>query len=83
MKVDGPAPVEEYSNFKGVRTLGSLPAESPEASNNLAQALEEKEHLKTELINESMQSSELRRQIASLRRQLVEERAKKTSKPGR
>ena len=83
MKVDGPVPVEEYSNFKGVQALGSRPAQSSEASDALTQALQEKEHLKTELINESMQSSELRREITSLRRQLAEERAKGTTQPDR
>jgi proteasome lid subunit RPN8/RPN11 len=82
MKVDGPESVEEYSNFKGVQALGSRPAQSPEASDALSQALQEKEHLKTELINESMQSSELRREITSLRRQLVEER-RNTTPPDR
>ena len=72
MKVDGPTPVEEYSNFNGV----AQPALSPGTKNELARALEEKEHLKTELINESMQSSELRREITLLRRQLAEGRAK-------
>lgn len=83
MKVDGPTPVEEYSNFKGVQAPGSPPAQSPEASHDLARALEEKAHLKTELINESMLSAELRKEVASLRRQLAEERAKNVSKRGR
>ena len=77
MKVDGPIPLEEYSNFKSARASGSQPAESSEMPNDLTRALEEKEHLKTELINESMQSSELRLQVKSLRRQLAEERARK------
>jgi hypothetical protein len=78
MKVDGPPPLEEYSNFKGVQALGSQPAQAPETSDVLTRALREKEHLKTELINESMQSSELRREVKSLRKQLAEERAKGT-----
>lgn len=83
MKVGGPPPVEEYSNFKGVQALGSQSAQSTDASNTLPRLLEEKEHLKTELINESMQSSELRRENTSLRKQLAEERDKSTATPER
>jgi proteasome lid subunit RPN8/RPN11 len=77
MKVDGGAPAEEYSNFNAAQSLGSQQAPTGEAEPALAQALAEKEHLKTELINESMQSRDLRQEVASLRRQLAEERAKK------
>jgi hypothetical protein len=86
MKVDGPSPVEEYSNFKGIQVTSSPPpqtqtpipdqADAPEPSKALAKALEDKDHLKTELLNESMVSSDLRREITSLRKQLAEARAK-------
>lgn len=81
MKVEGQTPAEEYSNFNSAQSLGSMPPTGSEAGPGLAQALAEKEHLKTELINESMQSEALRREIASLRRQLAEERARNTSAP--
>lgn len=77
--VEGPTPAEEYSNFSTAQSLGSQPAPAAEKDSALAQAQTEKEHLKTELINESMQSLELRREITSLRRQLAEERAKKAA----
>jgi hypothetical protein len=76
MKVDGATPAEEYSNFNNAQSLGSQQNPTSPAESVLAQALAEKEHLKTELINESMQSLELRRQITDLHRQLAEERAK-------
>jgi hypothetical protein len=81
MKVEGEIPADEYSNFNSSQSLGSQPAAAPAAANEsqsgLEKALAEKEHLKTELINESMQSLELRQQVADLTRQLAEERAKK------
>jgi hypothetical protein len=76
MVVDGPTPVEEYSNFKGAQVAASQTSKTREHPDGLAQALAENEHLKTELINESMQSAELRREIAKLRSQLAEDRAK-------
>jgi proteasome lid subunit RPN8/RPN11 len=82
MKVSGSIPAEEYSNFNTTQALGSRPASTPEKNAALAQETEEKEHLKTELINESMQTLDLRREIASLRKQLAEARAgKKGSTP--
>jgi proteasome lid subunit RPN8/RPN11 len=81
MVVQGLTPAEEYSNFTSAESLGSQPAPIPQGDPKLAQVLAEKEHLKTELINESMQSLDLRREIQSLRRQLAEERAKNTSAP--
>jgi hypothetical protein len=79
MTVEGPINMDEYSNFEAIRALGSKPPDAPEAANALTLAIQEKEHLKTELLNESMQSTELRREIASLRRQLAEARARKTA----
>jgi hypothetical protein len=81
MKVQGPTPADEYCNFNSAQSLGSQQNAAPESESRLAEALTEKEHLKTELINESMQSQELRREIADLKRQLEEERAKKGSSP--
>jgi proteasome lid subunit RPN8/RPN11 len=81
MKVDGSFPAEEYSNFSTAQALGSKTATAPEKDAALAKAIEEKEHLKTELINESMQSVDLRREITSLRRQLEEARASQKSPP--
>jgi hypothetical protein len=81
MVVQGSNPAEEYSNFTSTESLGSQPAPIPPGDPKLAQVFAEKEHLKTELINESMQSLDLRREIQSLRRQLAEERAKNTSAP--
>ena len=81
MKVDGVLPAEEYSNFSTAQALGSKTATAPEKDAALAKAIEEKEHLKTELINESMQSLDLRRENASLRRQLEEARAGQKSTP--
>jgi proteasome lid subunit RPN8/RPN11 len=83
MKVDGTPPVEEFLNFKGEPGQEAEPAQTPEDSNALTQALREKENLKTELINESMKSSELRREITALKRQLAEARAKSPSEPAR
>ena len=80
MVVEGPSPAEEYSNFNSAESLGSQPG-APPGDTALSHALTEKEHLKTELINESMQSLDLRREIDSLKRQLAEERAKNTSAP--
>jgi hypothetical protein len=79
MKVEGPTPVEEYSNFATAQSLGSQPTPAAGKNPDLAQALAEKERLKTELINESMRSLELRREISSLRGQLDELRARDTS----
>jgi len=81
MKVDGPNPAEEYSNFTAAQSLGSQQSPPGDGQSPLAQALAEKEHLKTELINESMQSQELRREVTDLRRQLDEARANKTEPP--
>jgi proteasome lid subunit RPN8/RPN11 len=75
MKVEGDIPADEYSNFNSAQSLGSQQTPGPE-SDALQKALTDKEHLKTELINESMQALELRQQIADLKRQLAEERAK-------
>ena len=74
---------DEYSNFEAVRAFGSKPPDAPEAVNALTLAIEEKEHLKTELLNESMQSTELRREIASLKKQLVELRARNAADSAR
>ena len=76
MKVEGTSTAEEYSNFNSSQSLGSQQTPTSPAESALAQAVAEREHLKTELINESMQSLELRRQITELRRQLAEEHAK-------
>ncbi len=76
MTIDGPTPVDEYSNFRGVPVVASRSTETPEQPNGSNKTQQEKEHLKTELINESMQTIELRREINSLRRQLAEERAR-------
>jgi len=81
MKVDGVTPTEEYSNFSAAQSLGSQQSPPGDGQSPLAQALAEKEHLKTELINESMQSQELRREVTDLRRQLDEARANKTEPP--
>jgi proteasome lid subunit RPN8/RPN11 len=81
MKVDGAMPAEEYSNFNGAQSLGSQQTPTPEKVSGLAQAIAEREHLKTELINESMQSLELRRQLTDLRRQLAEAQAKSATAP--
>ncbi len=78
MNVEGPTPVEEDSNFNIAQSLGSQQPPATGTESGLAELLKEKEHLKTELINESMQSLDLRREITSLRRQLAEERAKNT-----
>jgi hypothetical protein len=76
MKVEGATPAEEFSNFNSSQSLGSEQPPAPDKESGLAQATKEREHLKTELINESMQSLELRREVTSLRRQLAEERAR-------
>jgi hypothetical protein len=81
MKVEGDYPAEEYSNFSSAQSLGSQQAPTPESESGLQKALADKEHLKTELINESMQSLELRQQISDLKRQLAEERAKNATAP--
>jgi len=74
MKVEGATPADEYSNFvgKGDPTGDSSP---------LGKALAEKEHLKAELLNEKTQTEQLRREVASLRQQLAEERAKNGAAP--
>lgn len=81
MRTEGPLPLEESVNFGPNQALGSQPLQSTQPPNMLAQALAEKQHLTTELINESMQTSELRREVVSLRRQLAEERAHNTGSP--
>jgi hypothetical protein len=81
MRVEGPTSADEYCNFSSAQSLGSQQHPAPESDSRLAQALAEKEHLKTELLNESMQSKELRQEIAALLRQLAEERAKNNPAP--
>jgi predicted nucleic acid-binding Zn-ribbon protein len=81
MKVEGAYPADEYSNFNSTQSFGSQQAPTPENDSGVKKALAEKEHLKTELINESMQSLELRQQITDLKRQLAEERAKTATAP--
>lgn len=83
MTIEGPAPLEEFTNFGPAQALGSQPLQGNQPPALLAQALQEKQHLTTELINESMQTAELRREIISLRRQLAEERARNTPTPDR
>lgn len=79
MTTDGPAPLEELIHFAPAQALGSQPLQGTQPPALLSQALQDKQHLTTELINESMQASELRRENTSLRRQLAEERARNTS----
>lgn len=80
MKVAGTTPLDEYSNFAPDQSLGSEPKQVPQSRPLLTEALQEQEHLKTELINESMKSTELRREITALRRQLAEARARNISR---
>jgi proteasome lid subunit RPN8/RPN11 len=81
MKVEGPIPADEYSNFTGSQSLIQQPQSSERAGKDaeLDRAVEEKEHLKTELINESMQTQELRGTVADLKKQLAEARARSTA----
>ena len=78
MKVDGPYPADEYSNFNSSDSLGSQEAPKAGPGTELEKVVADKEHLKTELINESMRTLELRQQVNDLKRQLTEERAKNT-----
>jgi hypothetical protein len=72
MKVEGPVAADETSNFTTSQSL--VPPSGPSADTDLSRALQEKERLKTELINDSMKMQELRATVAELRRQLAAQR---------
>jgi len=72
MKVEGPIAADETSNFTTSQSLE--PPSGPSGDTDLSRALQEKERLKTELINDSMKMQELRATAAELRRQLAAER---------
>jgi hypothetical protein len=72
MKVEGPVAADEISNFTTSQSL--VPPSDPSGDTDLSRALQEKERLKTELINDSMKMQDLRATVAELRRQLAAQR---------